>query len=250
MTRKIFLPAMFFCAVLPALAFRPYGQKAAAKVSWMNVSALQTGKEYYMEISQDGQAMMRIETKKASITRRGIVSVQLAKDFFREIENSEILNFQDGAGNKMVFYRGEVLSISAYINGELRRVDAPLNTFGEAFSYAFGEAKKSIEKLPLDKKLYGFLIAEPIAGDELDQFREHASKEHEIKNIETYDIQKVKPLFEAIRQPYRLIPLQSQDDAKDIRSFISLNQLYGLRKLFYLPSTRGVFKCQVKEAGK
>ena len=250
MTRKILIPAVLFCAVSALFAFRPYGQKAAAKVSWMSVSALKTGKEYYMEISQDGQAMMRTETKNAAVTRRGGVSTQLAKDFFREIENSEVLNFQGGAGNKMVFYQGEVLKISAYINGELRRVEAPLNTFGEAFSYAFGEAKKSIEKLPPDKRLYGFLSAEPIAGDELDQFREHASKEHEIKNIETYDIQKVPPLFAAIRQPYRLIPLQSADDAKDIRSFISLNQLYGLRKLFYLPSTRGVFKCQVKEAGK
>ena len=87
------------------------------------------------------------------------------------------------------------------------------------------------------------------AGDALDQFRENASKEREVKNIETYNIQKVKPLFDAIKQPYRLIPLENQGDLKDIKDFISLYQLYGLRKLFYVPSTRGVFKCQVLEAG-
>ena len=249
MIKKIFLTAMFFCAVFPAFAFRPYAQKAAAKASWMSVSALKTGSDYYMEIAQDGRAMMRTESKNSATTRRGRIPEQLAKDFFREIENSEVINAQSDSAGKMVFYRGEVLKISAYINGELRRVGAPLNTFGEAFSYAFSEAKKNIGKLPLEKNLYGFLSAEPLGGDALDQFRENASKEREVKNIETYDIKKVKPLFDAITQPYRLIPLESRSDLKDIRDFISLYQLYGLRRLFYVPSTRGVFKCQILEAG-
>lgn len=239
---------MLFCAVFSALAFRPYAQKAAAKASWMSVSALKTGSEYYMEIAQDGRAMMRTESKNSVTTRRGRIPAQLAKDFFREIENSEVINTQSAAG-KMVFYRGEVLKISAYINGELRRVGAPLNTFGEAFSYAFGEAKKNIGKLPLEKNLCGFLSAEPLEGDALNQFRKNASKERKVKNLETYDIQKVKPLFDAIKQPYRLIPLKSRSDLKSIRDFISLHQLYGLRRLFYVPSTRGVFKCQMLEAG-
>ena len=249
MIKKISLPAMFFCAAFSALAFRPDAQKAAAKASWMNVSALDTGSNYYMEIAQDGRALIRTESKNSATTRRGRIPPQLAKDFFREIENSEVINAQSAAANKMVFYRGEVLKISAYITGELRRVNAPLNTFGEAFSHAFSEAKKNIEKLPLEKNLCGFLSAEPIEGDALDQFRENASKEREVKNIETYDIQKVKPLFDAIKHPYRLIALESQGDLKNIRDFISLYQLYGLRRLFYVPSTRGVFKCQVLEAG-
>ncbi|HAH32166.1 MAG TPA: hypothetical protein DCL44_07625 [Elusimicrobia bacterium] len=250
MAKRILFSLILFCAASAALAYRPYGQKTVPKVSWMNVSAPKTEKKLYMEISQDGRVMMRTETKTASITRRGVIRAQLAKDFFREIESSEILNFQNGVENKMIFYRGQVLSISAYINGELRRVDAPLNSFGEAFSHAFGEAKKNMEKLPPDKKLYGFLSAEPIEGEELDRFRSHASKEHIIKDIETYDIQKVKPLFDAIKQPYRLIPLQKRDDTKDIQLFISVYQLYGISKLFYLPSTRGVFKCQLKETGR
>jgi len=247
--KKISLPVLFFCAVFSALAFQPYAQKAAAKASWMSVSAPKTGSDYYIEIAQDGRAMMRTESKNSATTRRGRIPAQLAKDFFREIENSEVINVQGPAAGKMVFYRGEVFKISTYINGELRRMEAPLNTFSEAFFYAFSEVKKNIGKLPPEKKLCGFLSAEPLEGPALDQFRGNASKGREVKNIETYDIQKVKSLFDAIKQPYRLIPLENQGDLKDIGDFISLYQLYGLRRLFYVPSTRGVFKCQVLEAG-
>ena len=35
-----------------------------------------------------------------------------------------------------------------------------------------------------------------------------------------------------------------------LRDFISSRKLYGLRTLFYVPSTRGTFKCSVLEASK
>jgi len=249
-TKKLLAVFLFFCAASPAPAFRPYGLKAAPKTSWMSVSSPKTGNEYYMELDLGGQAMIRTGADAASVTRRGKVPQQLAKDFFREIENSETVNFQGDTANRLVFYSGEILRISVYVNGELRRFEAPLKTFGEAFSYAFNQAKKNIAKLPRVKKFYGFLIAEPLTGEPLEQFRKKASKENEIKNTETYEIQKSKPVFDAIRQPYRLIPLESPRDLKNINDFISFNRLFGLPKLFYLPSTRGVFKCQVLEAGK
>ena len=145
----------------------------------------------------------------------------------------------------MVFYRGDMLKLSAYISGELTRTVAPLNNFGEAFSYAFGEVKKAAASMPKQAGLAAFLRAEPVEGEELDSFRAKAAREGEVKNIETYDIQKVKPLLAAIKEPHRLVPLETEAVRRELQDYISSRQLYGLRTLFYLPSTRGTFKCMV-----
>ena len=102
----------------------------------------------------------------------------------------------------------------------------------------------------MEKTLKGFLTAEQLEGDQLQQFQLKASKDQELKTVETYDIQKVPALLKAIKQPYRMIPLESDAEVKDIQDFINSRQLYGLRREFYLPSTRGTFKCQILEAEK
>ncbi|MBI4801317.1 MAG: hypothetical protein HY796_02225 [Elusimicrobia bacterium] len=246
---------LIFCLLLAlgaaaAYALRPYGKGAEAKVSWMTVSSLKTGQEYYMEVAADGAVATRTAAKDAVVTKRGKIAVQLAKDFFREIENSEVIATQGSSSGKTVFYRGDVLNISAYISGELRIINSPLNKFGEAFSYAFNEVRKAAAKLPDEHALKGFLTAELLEGDQLQQFQLKAAKDQELKIVETYDIQKVAPLLKAIKQPLRMIPLETEDEMRDIQDFINLRQLYGLRKLFYLPSTRGTFKCQILDADK
>jgi len=233
------------CAAL--YAYRPYGQKTQAKAAWMTVSSIKTGQEYYLEVSQDGQALMRIETPKSLVTRRGAVKTFLVKDFFREIENSEIINSQNVKQSKMVFYQGDMLRISAYISGELTRTAAPLNNFGEAFSYAFGEVRKAAGALPPEQKMKALLRAEPVEGDELASYRTKAAPGGEVKVIETADLQKLKALMAAIKEPYRLIPIEDEAALKELQDFVYERQLYGLRTLFYVPSTRGTFKCQVLE---
>ncbi len=244
MKRAALLAAIVACAAALA-AFRPYNQGARSKTAWMTVSSIATGQEYYLEVSQDGGAILREETAKTLVTRRGKIAPQLVKDFFREIESSEIVNSQNVKQSKMVFYRGDMLKISAYISGELTRTVAPLNNFGEAFSYAFGEVKKAAAGMPKEAGLAAFLRAEPVEGEELDAFRAKAAREGEVKNIETSDIQKVKPLLAAIKEPHRMVPLETEGVRRELQDYISTRQLYGLRTLFYLPSTRGTFKCMV-----
>ncbi len=251
MNKKLLTLAALAVMAGALCAGRPYNQTGRSKAAWMTVSAIKTGQEYYLEVAQDGQALMREESFKSLTTRRGRISAQLVKDFFREIDNSEIMNLQNVRRSKMIFYQGEILNISAYISGELTRTESPLNNFGEAFSHAFVELKKVVSGLPQETGVRAFLRAEPIEGEELDTFRGKAAKEDgEVKNIETYDIQKIKPLMAAIQEPHRLIPLETEADAKELQDFISARQLYGLRTLFYLPSTRGTFKCQVLEASR
>lgn len=250
MTKKtLFLSLALVFTGLAAHAFRPYGKGAEAKTCWMTVSSLKTGQEYYMEVAADGAVATRTETSKTIVTKRGKIPAQLAKDFFREIESSDAITSQGSKDNKMVFYKGEMLKLSAYINGELKRVEAPLNNFGGAFSHAFGEVKKASAKTAVEKKLKGFLVTEPLTGADLEDFQGKASKDGGIKIIETYDIQKIPSLLKAIKQPYRLLPLD-RDEIKEVQAFISVRGLYGLRNLFYIPSTRGTFKCQILDAVK
>ena len=144
MLKKLLLPALtLLLACAAAHAFRPYSKGAQVKTSWMTVSSVKTGQQYYMEVAEDGTVITRTEARNVLSTRRGKIPQQLAKDFFREIESSDIIASQSTIDNKLVFYKGEILNISAYISGELKRIETPLNNFGEAFSYAFGEVKKA-----------------------------------------------------------------------------------------------------------
>ncbi len=248
--RRLLLITALTAAAAALAAFRPYSQGGHAKAAWMTVSAIKTGQEYYLEVAQDGQAVMREETSKSLLTRRGSIKPQLVKDFFREIENSEIINSQNVKRSKMVFYRGDMLKISAYLSGELTRTEAPLNNFGEAFSYAFDEVKKAVAVLPQETKVLFFLRAETVEGEALESFRAKVAVEGEVKNIETDDLKTVKLLMAAVKEPYRLVPIETPEALKELQDFISSRQLYGLRTLFYVPSTRGTFKCQLLEAVK
>ena len=248
MKRRLLLVAALAVSAAALCGLRPYNQTARSKAAWLNVASIKTGLGYYLEVGLDGQALMRTDSAKSVETRRGSIKPQLVKDFFREVDNSEIINSQNVKQSKMVFYRGDMIKISAYISGELTRTEAPLNNFGEAFSYAFNEVRTAVAALPVETKLQGFLRAEPVEGDALNAFRAKAAVEGEVKNIETYDIQKVPALLAAIKEPHRLVPLENEDVVKQLREFITSRKLYGLRTLFYVPSTRGTFKCEVLDA--
>lgn len=245
--KRLLLTAALAASAAALAAFRPYSQGAHSKAAWMTVSAIKTGQEYYLEVAQDGQAIMREENAKSVTTRRGAIKTQFVKDFFREIENSEIINSQNVKRSKMVFYQGDILKISAYISGELTRTEAPLNNFGEAFSYAFSEVRKAVSVLPQEKKVLFFLRAETVEGEALDSFRSKVEVDGEVKNIETDDLKTIKPLMAAVKEPHRLIPIETPETLKELQEFISSRRLYGLRTLFYVPSTRGTFKCQLLE---
>ncbi len=248
MIRRLPLAVLAMLSAAFLTAYRPYGLRARPEAAWMTVSSLKTGREYYLEVSEDGSAVMREETQTSLITRRGTIAKQLVSDFFREIDNSEVINSQGDAGGKLVFYRGDMLKISAYINGELTRTSAPLKNFGDAFAYAFGEVRKAVAALPQERKLKAFLRAVPATGEDLASYRPDSGRGGDGRIVETAEIMKVKPLMSAIEEPYRLIPIEDEAGLKQLQDFVSAKQLHGLRTLFYLPSTRGTFKCQVLDA--
>ncbi len=249
--RAALLALLVIATACAAWAARRGAFKATEEASWMNIASQKKGfVDYYFEIGEDGAVMVRDESANGVTVKRGRVKKMYASDFFREIKNSDILNAQSASGSKMVFYKGDQLKISAYINGELRRFTAPLNKFGEAFSYAINEARKAAEQLPADEKVAGFLSAEPLVGTMREDFISRVGQDYDFRLIETYDLQKNKHLIAAVRQPHRLIPLESEKDVKAISDFIAGQKIYGLRDLFYVKTTRGDFRFRIQYGHK
>ncbi len=221
----------------------------SSNAAWMTISSSKKkALNYYLDISKNGDIIYRTEIKNKIITRKGSVPSQIAKDFFREAKNSESSVAENSKATKLIFYKGEILKISFYLSGELRRMIAPLVNFGEGFSYAFNQIQELAKKLSLDESSLAFISAEPLEDELLDEFIKDAGKDYKFKLIETNTLRKTPSLLSAIKQPYRLVPLTSEKELKEIRKLIKKEKLYGLRTLFYISTTRGKFKCLVTNA--
>ena len=221
----------------------------SSNAAWMTIiSGKKKAVNYYLDISKNGNVVYRTEIKNKITTRKGSVPSQIAKDFFREAKNSESSVAENSKRTKLIFYKGEILKISFYLSGELRRIMAPLVDFGEGFSHAFNQIKKLVKKLPVDENTIAFISAQPLEDELLDKFIKDAGKDYEFKLIETNTLRKTKSLLNAIKQPHRLVPLKSEKELKEIRKLIRKEKLYGLRTLFYISTTRGKFKCLITNA--
>ena len=251
MKKTIILSAILVFSAAGWISARKRQYKyTSANAAWMTISSNKKKglKNHYIDISKNGNIISRIELKNKIITRKGSVSTQIAKDFFREAKNSESSVTENSRRTKLIFYKGEILKISLYLNGELRRIIAPLVNFGEGFSYAFNQIQKPSKKLAIDETVVAFISVEPLENELLDKFVKEAGKDYKFKLIETAALRKTMPLLRAIKQPHRLVPLTSKKELKAIRKLIREKKLYGLRTLFYIYTTRGKFKCFVLNA--
>ncbi|MEA3306570.1 MAG: hypothetical protein U9Q34_02170 [Elusimicrobiota bacterium] len=250
MKKVIILSTIFvFVAVGWISARRRQYKYTSSNAAWMTISSSKKKSlNYYLDISKNGDIVYRTESKNKIITKKGSVPRQIAKDFFREAKNSESAVAEQSKTTKLIFYKGEILKISFYLSGELRRIIAPLVNFGEGFSYAFNQIQKLSKELTLDKKTVAFISAQPLVDELLDEFRKDAGKDYKFKLIETNTLRKTEPLLNAIKQPHRLVPLKSKKELNAIRQLTRKEKLYGLRTLFYISTTRGKFKCFVLNA--
>jgi len=148
-----------------------------------------------------------------------------------------------------MFYKGEMINLSAYINGELKRINSPMYKFSEAFKFAFNELKKQVLNIQPDKNSpAAFIRAEPLIGEKLNIFNKKVSSNYELKIIETKELRGNLHIFKAINEPYRLIPIGTEEEVLKISDYISENGLFGMKSLFYIGTTRGNFECSVLDA--
>ncbi len=221
----------------------------SGNASWITITNLKKPDvEYYFDIDMDGNVIYRFESKKIIFTKKLKVERSAAKDFFREAKIAKTLISETDTQKKLLFYRGEILAISLYIEGTLRQIKSPLVNFGEAFLYAFNQIKRAVKKAKIDKDTIGFLVASPLSEESLLRFYKEAGKNYKFTLIETAQLKKCKKILSAIKQPYRLIPLKTREEIKMIEDFIRKYKIYGLKSRFYIHSTRGKFECRIVPA--
>lgn len=246
MRNKIFLPLVIILIPL-LLAFRGYEDKNAAEKIWLEVSWPARNQNYYIEVDTEGRFMTKEEKNKKILIREGQIKKMYARDFFREVKNSEAVTQQNREEAKTLFYKGETIKISTYINGELRRSEAPVKNFSDSFRFAFSEMKKEMFKTSPSSKYSAFLTALPLTGSLLTEFQSKAPQDYELKIIEIKKLKTQPKIFEAINYPYRLIPLKDEEEISAVASFINEQGLMGMKSLFYIGTTRGNFQCSIIE---
>jgi len=240
---------LFSISIIFLFSFRGYEKEKDAEAIWFDIIHPQKKINYYIEADLNGKVLMREIINDKIVIRRGIIKKMYVKDFIREVKNSEIINEQSEKDSKIMFYKGEMINLSAYINGELKRINSPMYKFSEAFKFAFNELKKQVLNIKPDKNPpAAFIRAEPLIGEKLNLFNKKVSSNYELKIIETKELRGNLHIFKAINEPYRLIPIGTEEEVLKISDYISENGLFGMKSLFYIGTTRGNFECSVLDA--
>jgi hypothetical protein len=249
MNRKIFFYLLILLIPLTSFTLKGYIKEENKDTIWLYITYPDKKMDYYLEVSIDGDVLLRITDGKKRIVKEGAIKKMYAKDFFRETKNSDMINYAKNLDiSKMLFYRGELIKISANVQGEIRRVISPLDRFSQTFIYAFRQVYNEALNLgDASKKYVSFVYAAPLEGEIYNQFIKKVPSNYKIPLIETKELKKNKYIFTAINYPWRLIPVPSKKEENTISDFMSEKNLYGLKSSFYIGTTRGNYQISIVE---
>lgn len=244
---KLFLGALAITA-LSLAAFKGYEKEKVADIVWLEISHPKKNINYYLEADSNGNVLMREILGKKVVVKRGTAKKMFFNDFYREVRNSEIVTQQAFDDSKMLFYKGEVIKLSAYISGELKRISSPMNKFSEAFIYSFTELKKQAYNIKPGTSTAAFIMSVPLEGKLYDEFQKKTSKDYKLEVMEAKELRTNQLLFKSINEPYRMVPIETEKEVSELSDFIYENKLFGMKSLFYIGTTRGNFQCSVLDA--
>lgn len=233
-----------------ARAVRPPAATVESDTIWMRLFDKDKPGDYYIEVAKDGNCLARAETKAAVVTRRGKVNERLIRDLFQEVENSDAFDYYlETEKGHTIFFKGEMIELSAFWHGELRNVVMPVKELGAGFSYALAQIRKNAEKIPKWEGLEKLLKVTPISAVDLEEMQKGRIGA-DFTRVETADVDRIKPLATGILRPFRLIPMDNPEFLKKLDDFIEQNNLKGFRDTFFFATSRGNFKCVLLEAQK
>ena len=141
---------IFVVVILCSFTLKTYIPDENKEAIWFYLTHQQEKLDYYIEVEIDGRVMIRSVEKGKIVIREGNIKRIYVKDFFRETKNSDIMNYSRNIDlSKTLFFTGELIKISANIDGEIRRVVSPLNRFSNTFIYALRQVINEAKKLYL-----------------------------------------------------------------------------------------------------
>lgn len=248
MSRKIFLLIPVFLFLLLSFTLKGYIEEDNKDAIWIYINYPLKNIDCYLEVSIDGDVLLKCGSGKNRYVRQGSIKKMYAKDFFRETKSSDVLNYGRNLDlTKLIFYKGELIKISCNIQGEIRRVVSPIERFSQTFIYAFRQVLEQANKLPITNKYVSFIYATPLVGELYDTYLRRVPSGYKLPIIETRDLKINKYIFNAINSPFRLIPIPSKEEEGKIVEFMTEKKLYGLKSAFYIGTTRGNFQLSIIE---
>jgi hypothetical protein len=236
---------LFFILILSAFTLKTYISDENKEVIWLYLTFQDKKIDYYIEVDIDGHVIFRSVEKGKSIIREGSIKRVYVKDFFRETKNSDIMKYSRNIDlSKTLFFKGELIKISANIDGEIRRIISPLNRFSNTFVYALRQVISEAEKLDV-KNYSSFITAIPLEGETYINYLKKVPSGYKLPVIETREVKKNKFIFKAINYPFRLIPLSTKEDEASVSDFMNKYNLYGTLSSFYIGTTRGNYQISI-----
>jgi len=236
---------LFFIFILSAFTLKTYISDENKEVIWLYLTFQDKKIDYYIEVEIDGHVIFRSVEKGKSIIREGSIKRVYVKDFFRETKNSDIMKYSRNIDlSKTLFFKGELIKISANIDGEIRRIISPLNSFSNTFVYALRQVISEAEKLDV-KNYSSFITATPLEGETYINYLKKVPSGYKLPVIETREVKKNKFIFKAINYPFRLIPLSTKEDEASVSDFMNKYNLYGTSSSFYIGTTRGNYQISI-----
>ena len=235
----------FLSLVLSSFTLKTYIPDENKDIIWLYLTFPDKKIDYYIEVEIDGHVIFRSVEKGKSIIREGSIKRVYVKDFFRETKNSDLMRYSRNIDlSKTLFFKGELIKISANIDGEIRRIISPLNSFSNTFVYALRQVISEAEKLDV-KNYSSFITATPLEGETYINYLKKVPSGYKLPVIETREVKKNKFIFKAINYPFRLIPLSTKEDEASISDFMNKYNLYGTSSSFYIGTTRGNYQISI-----
>ena len=230
----------------PLYAVRPTVEPVEQEAAWIRVYVEGKPGYTYIEMEKDADVMLRQPAKNSVETRQGNISKKLIKDLFQELETADIFDSsQDKNYGRTLFYEGEVTEISAFKHGELRTVRIASVNMPAGLRHAVQEAIKAAKKMPLQKNKRKFITATPFTKSDLENMELKTKSNPQFIEVETYDVEKIKPLSKAISRPYHLTPVESKAAEELLGEFMESYKISKAAASFYIKTSRGHFRCDI-----
>ncbi|MDD4005517.1 MAG: hypothetical protein PHW69_10010 [Elusimicrobiaceae bacterium] len=249
MKKSVLSVCVVLAGVMPAAALVKGDTAVEVETVWLRLFPKGEASQTYIEAAVNGRTTVRVQSSGKITTRSGKVDKQLVKDLFQEMRGNDVFDSAALGTGRMLFYKGDLLRISAVWEGEIRTVEMPTEKLTQGFRYALDALKKAALKLPVNRKIYRFVAAYPVAEDELASHTDATGRErYRYKYLETSVIDLNPAISRAILRPQLLVPLNSRKESEELYDFFYDNKIRAESGDFMLSTSRGDFKMEIIKA--
>ena len=239
------LAALLFCLRPACNAAAQQPGPDQTRSLWMTLLTKDRSGAQYLQLWQDGTLLSRVAKGEAAQTRLGAVPAATAKEFFRLLEDSDILEDSAVRYQYENLASLELLEISAYRYGDLRYARLPLQRLGKSMKQLLMEIRQTSAKLPVSTNAALFLCAVPLSKEKIAAEEGKMGRSLAFTQLETAVIEDCPLLATSLYRPRQLVPLPAKTDEKQLLDFITEHEIKNFRDKFYLDTPRGKFRVEM-----